>query len=180
MRRKNKILLVYSITVTGISFLLIMIFLAPFLRGQDSSFSALIYTAFAPFCHQIPSRCFHVFGYPLAVCIRCLGIYFGFLTGSLFYPFARGLKELPIPKTRTFFILTLPIVLDVSINFFALVNTGGLIRFCSGFIWGTILPFYFISGISKSIIRKLFVKGQKENNYPKLRGEYKIELKSEL
>jgi len=180
MRRKNKILLVYSITVTGISFLLIMIFLAPFLRGQHSSFSALIYTAFAPFCHQIPPRCFHVFGCPLAVCTRCLGIYFGFLAGSLFYPFARGLKELPIPKTRTFFIFTIPIVLDASINFFALVSTGGLIRFGSGFIWGTILSFYFISGISESIIHKIFVKGLKENNYFKLRGEYKIELKSEL
>ncbi|MBE0460944.1 MAG: DUF2085 domain-containing protein [Candidatus Aminicenantes bacterium] len=180
MKRKNKILLVYSITVTGISFLLILVFLAPFLKSQYPTFSALIYTAFAPFCHQVPSRCFRVFGHPLAVCTRCLGIYFGFLAGSLFYPFARGLKELPIPKTRTFFIFTIPIVLDASINFFALWGTGGWIRFGSGFIWGTILPFYFISGISESIIRKFFVKGLKENNYFKLRGEYKIELKSEL
>lgn len=36
---------------------------------------ALVMTAFAPLCHQLPARSFAVDGVPLAVCHRCLGIY---------------------------------------------------------------------------------------------------------
>jgi hypothetical protein len=38
----------------------------------------LVYEFFSHICHQDPSRSWHVFGEPLAVCIRCSCIYFGF------------------------------------------------------------------------------------------------------
>ncbi|MGA2905815.1 MAG: DUF2085 domain-containing protein [Candidatus Korobacteraceae bacterium] len=34
-------------------------------------------------CHQRPERCFWVFGAPVAVCARCLGIYIGAAIGLL-------------------------------------------------------------------------------------------------
>jgi uncharacterized membrane protein len=37
-----------------------------------------IYTFFSHICHQDPARSWHVFGEPLAVCIRCSSIYAGF------------------------------------------------------------------------------------------------------
>jgi uncharacterized membrane protein len=41
-----------------------------------------IYSLFSRICHQDPSRSWHLAGEPLAVCIRCTSIYFGF-TASL-------------------------------------------------------------------------------------------------
>ena len=38
---------------------------------------------FALVCHQDPERSFWIFGAPLAICARCLGIYFGAAIGLL-------------------------------------------------------------------------------------------------
>ncbi len=38
---------------------------------------------FALVCHQRPERCFWIFGAPVAVCARCLGIYLGAAAGLL-------------------------------------------------------------------------------------------------
>jgi uncharacterized membrane protein len=53
-----------------------------------------IYLFFSAICHQLPARTWHIHGEPLAVCIRCTGIYFGFLAGlaTLSKPNARLLK----------------------------------------------------------------------------------------
>jgi uncharacterized membrane protein len=42
-----------------------------------------LYQAFAPFCHQQPQRSWHLQGYPLAVCARCVGVYSGLLLAAL-------------------------------------------------------------------------------------------------
>lgn len=39
--------------------------------------------AFSLVCHQRPERCFWIFGAPVAVCARCLGIYLGAVVGLL-------------------------------------------------------------------------------------------------
>ncbi len=38
---------------------------------------------FSLVCHQRPERCFWIFGAPVAVCARCLGIYLGAAVGLL-------------------------------------------------------------------------------------------------
>jgi uncharacterized membrane protein len=43
---------------------------------------AALMKAFAPLCHQMPSRSPHVNGVALAVCDRCMGIYGGLLLGA--------------------------------------------------------------------------------------------------
>lgn len=42
-----------------------------------------LYQAFGPFCHQQAGRSWHLQGYPLAVCARCLGVYTGLLLAAL-------------------------------------------------------------------------------------------------
>lgn len=42
-----------------------------------------IYQIFSAVCHQLPTRSWHIHGEPLAVCIRCTSIYYGFLAGLL-------------------------------------------------------------------------------------------------
>jgi uncharacterized membrane protein len=42
-----------------------------------------LHQGFALVCHQRPERCFWIFGAPIAVCARCLGIYIGAAIGLL-------------------------------------------------------------------------------------------------
>ena len=56
---------------------------APYLAfGSYGAFTFLIFLFFSPVCHQDPARSFWVFGGPVAVCARCLGIYLGAAVGA--------------------------------------------------------------------------------------------------
>ncbi len=154
MKKKSKILLVYFLTLSSIIVWLGVIFLAPYLKSQSSGFQAFCYGIFSPICHQNPSRSFLFLGYPLGVCARCLGIYFGFLGGTGLYPFLKRLSNLTLPRARIFVLMSLPIVIDTAGNFFHIWMTPNWPRFATGFIWGTILPFYFIIGLTDCFVRK--------------------------
>lgn len=151
MTAKIRIVLVFTATLIGILVWLAAIILAPYLRSLSSPLAGVIYTAFSPVCHQIPSRCFVLFGHPLAVCSRCLGIYAGFLGGTLLYPFVRGVVTVRLPKLKTFILLTLPIASDTAGNVLSLWRTSDWGRFLVGFLWGSLLPFYFITGIADAL-----------------------------
>lgn len=148
MNNKTKVKRVYFFTLAGTIIWLGAIFLAPYFKGHSSGLNAFLYAIFSPICHQIPSRCFFLYGNPLAVCARCVGIYSGFLAGLGLYPLLRDFSSLELPKIKTFCLLSLPVIIDTAGNFFSLWTTSGWIRFFFGFMWGIILPFYFIVGIS--------------------------------
>ena len=75
-----------------LALLLAAIVAAP-LAAQAWGLGALpLYAAFSWVCHQRPLRTWTIGPYPLAVCVRCLGIYAGALAGSLAgLPFHRRL-----------------------------------------------------------------------------------------
>jgi uncharacterized membrane protein len=148
MKRRSKILAVYFFALIGIAVWLGIIFLAPCLKSHHSGWNILFYSVLSPVCHQVPSRSFFFLGYPLAVCGRCLGIYAGFFIGVLIYPFLKDLSNTTLPKTKTFILFSLPIVFDTLGNFLRVWMTPNLPRFIIGFLWGLILPFYFIPGIT--------------------------------
>lgn len=143
---------VHFLTLVSICLWLISILLAPWLKSRVPLLGGLIYMAFAPTCHQVSERCFHLFGGPLAVCARCFGIYIGFLAGTLIFPFINARRERPLPSPRVFLALTIPIFLDTAANFFHVWNTLSLYRFALGILWGVMLPFYFIIGVSEFFI----------------------------
>lgn len=147
MSPKNQIIAVYLFILVGTFLWLGTIFLAPYLKSQSSSMSGFLYALFSPVCHQLPSRSFVCFGYPLAVCARCLGIYVGFLIGVALFPVINGFSDIALPKTKLFIILTLPIGIDTLGNFLRLWASISWLRFVLGFLWGIILPYYFIVGI---------------------------------
>jgi uncharacterized membrane protein len=146
--QKTTTRVVYFLTLFGSLFWLGGIFLAPYLASRQSALNVFIYAVYSPLCHQIPSRSFSCFGQPLAVCGRCLGIYAGFALGVGLYPVLRGFSEFRLPKTETFIALSLPIVLDTAANFFHVWTSPNWLRLGLGLIWGTILPFYFITGLA--------------------------------
>jgi len=148
MKPQTKAGMIYALTLAGILAWLAALGLAPYLSSRGNGLSALIYSVFAPTCHQIPSRCFHLWGYPLAVCGRCTGVYAGFLAGMLALPALKGLGRTRPPTVRSFIIWTIPLVADGLGNFFSLWFSGNRLRFATGFFWGTILPFYFLAGLN--------------------------------
>ena len=139
---------VWSLTFCGSIAWLAAIFLAPWLSGRGASGAArFVYAAFAPFCHQIAERCFVVSGHPLAVCGRCLGIYAGFAAGLILYPLVRGFTRISLPQTRLFLMSMLPMAVDAVAGLLGFWSSPIEFRFVTGFAWGMILPFYFVTGV---------------------------------
>jgi len=138
---------VWFATLVGALVWLAAIFLAPWLAGRGASGPArFVYAVFAPLCHQIPGRCFVLNGHPLAVCGRCLGIYAGFAAGIILYPLVRGFRRMSLPPARMFILLTLPMALDAAGGILGVWKSPIGLRFATGFAWGTVLPFYFVTG----------------------------------
>jgi uncharacterized membrane protein len=138
---------VYLLSVTATLAWLSAIFLAPYLRSRSSGAAGLLYAVFSPVCHQIPGRCFALSGYPLAVCGRCLGIYVGFLAGLAVYPVVRGFSKPTLPRVRIIGLACVPAGLDVLAGALGLWASPIGFRFATGFLCGTPLPFYFMSGV---------------------------------
>lgn len=139
---------VWLLTLAGTAAWLAAIFAAPWLRAQGAQRAArFVYGIFSPVCHQIADRCLTWQGYPLAVCGRCLGIYAGFALGLVLYPIVRGFGRLALPPARLFVALTLPMVLDAGGGILGLWRSPIGLRFTTGLVWGTLLPFYFVTGV---------------------------------
>lgn len=143
------------LSLLGTLLWLAAIFLAPGLESRGSSRSAgFLYALFSPTCHQIPERCFSLRGYPLAVCGRCLGIYAGFLAGLVAYPLVRGFSRLELPRSGTFLWLSFPIGVDALGGILGIWASPIGLRFATGLVWGTSLPFYFITGVAELVVSR--------------------------
>ena len=57
---------------------------APLRAAQGGVEALVLYAAFSPFCHQYADRSWSLLGEPLAVCIRCWGVYSGAALGGFF------------------------------------------------------------------------------------------------
>jgi len=129
----------------------------PFLRqgsALESRSAGLITFFFAPVCHQMPDRCFHLVGQAMPLCSRCSGIYLGALSGVLFFPVLRNKFLFEIPKRRVLIFSLLPLLLEVSLSKIGLYDGGLIIRFISGLIPGAVSVFYVLPSLNKMISKK--------------------------
>lgn len=79
MKRESQRLLVSAIPAS----LAAVAVAAPYLAlGSYGALTLLIFLFFSPVCHQDPARSLWLFGGPVAVCARCLGIYLGAAAGA--------------------------------------------------------------------------------------------------
>ena len=130
------------------------IFFAPLfmeLGGAFTKFSLFIYYFFSPVCHQQDSRSFHLFGYKLAVCSRCVSIYLGFLIAVIFYPVKIKLSNTELPSLWFLLIPVLLIAADAFFDMFGLFANSYLSRSITGAITGFVLPFFLIPGFVKLV-----------------------------
>ncbi len=91
-------------------------------------------------CHQQPDRSFWIFGYPMALCCRCLGTYIGVAITSvlaLINKFSIGEKAIIIIAILAF--------ADIFINYGMgkLQNTGNVTRFIAGILLAIVITKVF-------------------------------------
>lgn len=112
-----------------------LIFLAPYLMSLGWLEPArAVYLLLSPFCHQMPTRSFFLFGYQMGVCERNMAIYAAtFLAGLAYIPLRRRLSPLPL---WLFALFTLPIALDGFTQLFSLRESTWELRLITGSLFG--------------------------------------------
>ena len=89
-----------------------------------------IHMLLSPFCHQMPSRSFYLFGEQLALCHRMSAMAgFFFLFGVLYMPLRRRLKSLPEWLTVAY---CLPLVVDGTTQLFGWRESSWELRVATG------------------------------------------------
>ena len=134
---------------------------APILAAHQHFAAATVtYSLFSRICHQMPERCFVIAGYPLAVCQRCLGIYFGLAFGSL-------ITRLPgiFRKHRVWIAAaTIPMLVDVALPLIGTANNTPPSRFGTGLLFGLMLATLFMQGVRELLDgvrrRRLLCQGE--------------------
>ena len=125
-----------------------IVMLAPWARANGHDFVAwTIYRGFSAACHQMPERSFHLFGFPLAVCARCFGLYAGVAAGIFLYPLVRSLDRLDAPVRGWLLAAALPTTVDFALGFFGIWPNTHLSRFVTASLLGAVAAFYIVPGI---------------------------------
>jgi len=115
-------------------------------HGHGQTAMAL-YHGLSGICHQIPSRSFHLYGFPLAVCSRCTGIYLGFTLAGLLYPLVPGLQNgVKLPKFWVIVAL-LPMLIDFSLGYFGILENTFVSRTVTGALAGAAAAFYLLPDV---------------------------------
>ena len=134
--------------------LIIAVFSAPLLLSESSSVAAFFaYLPFSFICHQIPERSFALLNYPLAVCHRCSGIYFGLFLGTLLSPVFFRVS----PHARRIFIFsaTAFLAFDALLPFTGLWSGFWLCRFLTGLVFGVAVAPFAVIGLDE-ILTQIF------------------------
>ncbi len=138
---------VWGVTVAVVSVWFAAILLAPVSRLSGWGIDGLIYSFFSYICHQLPDRTLHLASEPMAVCSRCVGVYFGLLAGLLVYPLWRKIDDIePLPRI---WLLTsmVPITIDWSLTVFGVWENTYLSRFITGLVLGVACATYIIPAL---------------------------------
>ncbi len=143
----------YAVILSGTFAWCALIVLAPAAASSDRfvPYAGILYTFFSPLCHQIDARSFHLFGGPLAVCGRCFAVYFGFLSGTIAYPFAGNLLRGERPGRMFLIVAVAPMLLDVMLEVTGLHESSNALRAVTGAWFGVLLPFLIIPGAVEGI-----------------------------
>jgi uncharacterized membrane protein len=113
------VLLAPAIAFVSLAWLALLI-LTPL---AHSSLATLMYAVGAVICHQIPERSFHLAGFQIPVCARCLGIYAGAslvafvqVLGGLVSDSTRWRILSPRTARQVFLVSALPTLLTVGLE----------------------------------------------------------------
>ena len=152
---KRRALIFWALSTTVIVLLVGLIVVAPVAAaGGHSTLARGIYGAFAMLCHQLPERSYFIDGHQLAVCARCTGVYAGFTLMLLLYPLISSLKNTETPPRGWLILATIPLVIDISVNFFGFWQNTHTSRLLTGAVLGGVVVFYVMPGIISLAARR--------------------------
>lgn len=138
-------LMVWAVVAAGALLVTMLIVGAPLAKANGfSALSFTIYQAFSYVCHQLPDRSFFLAGYPLTVCARCTGVYFGFAAAVLSYPLITSLKRTQAPERKWLFIAAVPLVIDFGLGLVGVWENTHWSRFLTAALLGIVSVFYVI------------------------------------
>ncbi len=112
--------------------------------GEWSIVGSALYRPFHTVCHQLADRSFHILGEPLAVCIRCTSIYFGFLLGTILYVPAMSFRISFSDHRAILLWSVVPMCVDVILDATGLHASTPATRLITGSLFGLIVPFSII------------------------------------
>jgi len=143
---------------------------APLLKaGGFEAAAASVYGAFTLLCHQMDERSFHVAGFKMAVCARCLGLYAGALAGALVYPLVRPVVRRDLPWRGWLLAAAVPTSIDFALGFFHVWENTHASRFLTASLLGVVVAFYFVPGaVDLALTSRQYLFGRKRNSQPKL------------
>jgi uncharacterized membrane protein len=104
-----------------------------------SSIATLVYAAGAVICHQLPERSFHLVGFQLPVCARCLGIYGGaaaaatvHVLGVVVAGSGRWRVLSPVAARRVFLLSALPTLVTLALEWAGVWPGTNVVRAMAG------------------------------------------------
>jgi uncharacterized membrane protein len=121
---------------------------APWLASHSyHNVASVLYLLFSGICHQIPERSFALFGYPLPVCHRCLGIYAGLFLGC--FVVLRGIHR--HRSARRYLVLgsMIALAMDAMAPRAGLWNNSALSRFSTGLLFGIVASLLVVRGLEE-------------------------------
>lgn len=98
-------------------------------------------------CHQLDERSFHIDGFQMPLCARCLGIHLGFLAGSVLLWLRRGRTGAGFPRVRPVVLLVLamlPAVVDFGLSYTGISASDNTRRAATGALFGVALSFLLV------------------------------------
>lgn len=115
----------------------ILAIIAPYLEFQRIAFAQHIYWVLRLFCHQIPSRCFWIWGSNMGICSRCFSLDTSF---SLCIIIMLYFKFYKILKTKFMLYLgiitSLPLLVDGSLATLTNYTSNNFLRLVTGTLFG--------------------------------------------
>ncbi|MFB6097775.1 MAG: DUF2085 domain-containing protein [Salinibacter sp.] len=142
---------VWIILLAGTSSIFLLALLPPFLPAgiQD-----VVRRCFAPVCHQLPGRSFHIGSVPIAICDRCSGIYLGLVLGVAITGWRRSVWTALGRHGRYLLLGSLvPLGLDWIAPFLGLWKNGPLSRALTGLLFGSVAAGYVTDRVLRKVAR---------------------------
>jgi uncharacterized membrane protein len=98
-------------------------------------------------CHQLDERSYHIDGFQMPLCARCLGIHLGFLAASVLLWLRRARVGASFPRVRSVALLVLamlPAVADFALSYTGVSPSDNVRRTATGALLGVSLAFVLV------------------------------------
>jgi uncharacterized membrane protein len=102
---------------------------------------------FRMMCHGIPRRCLELFGTPMPICARCVGVYLGLLAGLAAFAALPLLRE-RVMRTVAFAAVT-PLAIDGLTQLAGLRESNNPLRMATGIAAGLAFGLWVLSAVER-------------------------------